>query len=381
MKSLYPLQTLAGMSLVLMSPALEAILRTFGVGESGGGLLYFAFFTGGTLGTLSISWLARLFPSRRILQWAACCGAAGMLAFSASSSLKTACVAIFVTGAMTGLLVSYPGALLASRHREQSGGPMSFMYAFFALGVTLYPMLAGYGLSRGVAWQTLFQGMAVLFLAWAVAAAFTSLPDMREAEGLSLGTLREAGRAGPALLVGAILMNTLYIGAETSLVGWVVYYFQKVFSDETSIFRASRVLTYFWTAMILGRISTSMIVKRLGSFRTLTLLLTGAFFLWAGALLAPGLVLAEILFSAAGFFFSGIFPIVVSYSGKFPPRYTGLVFSAILAGGGIGGTIFPFFLGLLAQWKGVQAGMAAVVPAPLLMLAVLFLVRRRGADV
>ena len=381
MKSLYPLQILAGMILVLLSPVLEQLLRTFHVKEGGGGLLYFALFTGSTLGTLSISWLARRFRSRTILQVAACGCAAGLALCSLSSHLAEAALALFATGTMCGIIISFPGALFTDQYRDGSGAPLNFLYAYFAVGVTLYPVAAGFILSLGVGWQRLFQGLVLLFLAWAGAATLASLPDMKETEGLRWSTFQEARREVPRLLVGSVVLNVLYVGAEVSLIGWVVYYLQKVFPGEVTVFRASRVLTYFWIGMVVGRVLTGVMVKRFGSFPLLISLVTGAFLAWAGALASPRLFPAEVLFSATGIFFSGIFPIIASYSSRFSTRNTSLVFSLIFAGGGLGGAVFPLIVGVVAQWRGVQAGLTFALPTLLVMLCLLLWLRRKGTPV
>jgi fucose permease len=223
--------------------------------------------------------------------------------------------------------------------------------------------------------------MAAACLVCTGLAFFSALPSMRESEGLRWSSLKGAVRGDRGLLLGAVLLNALYIGGETSVMGWVVYYLQKVFAGDISVFRASRVLTYFWMFMIIGRILTALVVERAGSFLTLFVLVSGGLATWAGAMLSGNLVLSEVLFALTGLFFSGQFPLIASYAGRFPERYTGLAFSLILAGGGLGGALFPFLVGWLADRRGLQAGLASALSSLVLMLLLLWFLRRRGADV
>lgn len=378
---LYAYQMLAGMVLVILSPNLQAVLEAFRATEWGGGALFFSYFLGGTLSTLSVSWLARLLSTRAILQASAGLCGVGLAGFSRTGALAPAVAWLFVVGSMNAILICYPGALLASRHRERSGRPISLLYTFFAAGVMVCPSLSGFLLARGVDWRVIFMAAGVGAGICALAAAFVRLPALTDAEGLHWRSFQEARRGDRGLLLGAILLNILYIGSETSVIGWMVYYLQTVFGEGTSVFRASRVLTYFWLAMILGRMLTAVVVDRLGSFFTLMGLVCGGFAVWSCALLSQGLVQAETLFALIGLCFSGVFPVLAAYAGRFPLRYTGLTFSLILAGGGMGGMLFPLLVGSVAAAHGIRSGLAAGLAAPVGMVLVLLVLRGRGARV
>jgi len=375
------IQFLSGMILVLLSPALSQVLETLRATETAGGTLFFAYFLAGTVSTLTLSWLPRFFSSPRILQLSGALTGLGLLGVSLAPRLGPALFFFGLVGAGNSLLVAYPGALVAGRYREKSGRMMSFLYSFFALGVTLCPLASGFLLQSGVPWQRTFQGMAMVCLAVALAAGFWSLPSMNESRGLRWKSLKDAVRGDRGLLMGAVLLNVLYIGGETSVMGWVVYYLQKVFAGDTSVFRASRVLTYFWLLMILGRVFTALAVERVGSFWTLVILVSGGILAWAGAMLSGKLLLSEALFALTGLFFSGQFPVIASYAGRFPEQYTGLAFSVILAGGGLGGAFFPFVVGWLSEERGMQVGLASALSSLFLMLVLLLYLRRRGARV
>ncbi len=374
-------QFLSGMILVLLSPSLSHVLETLGITETGGGTLFFAYFSGGTVGTLTLSWLPRFLSSARILQLSGVLAGLGLLGVSLSPSLGPALSFFALVGAGNSLLVAYPGALLAGRYREASGRMMSFLYAFFALGVTLCPLVSGFLLQAGVPWQAVFQAMALVCLAVALPAGLSRIPSMNESEGLRWKSMKAAIRGDRGLLIGAVLLNVLYIGAETSVMGWVVYYLQRVFAGDTNVFRASRVLTYFWILMIVGRLLTALVAERAGSFTVLVVLGSGGILTWSGAMASGNLVTSEVLFAFTGLFFSGMFPMIASYAGRFPVQYTGLAFSLILAGGGMGGALFPLLVGWLSERQGMQVGLASAISGLFLMLVLLVFLRTRGARV
>ena len=381
MRILFAVQLLAGMILVLLSPALESVLRTLEVGERGGGTLYFAYFTGTVLSTLSLSWLTRLLSSRGILQLCCVLEAASLWGFSCSRTLFQAGVCYFLLGAMNAVLVALPGAILAHQEGAKSGKAITLLYTFFAVGVMLCPSGAGMMLARGIPWQWLYQGMAGLCLLYAFWSFGFRLPTLEGSSELTWGSLREAGIGDRGLLAGTLILTLLYVGAETSVIGWAVYYLQQVFPGETDVFRASRVLSFFWLAVICGRLLTALILDRLGSYRTLSFLIAGGAAVWSCALAARGLVASEFLFALTGFFFSGIFPIVTSYAGRFPRRYTSLVFSVIVAAGGVGGGVVPYLVGAVAECRGIRVALAGSVSCLVLMLITLCWLKSRGARV
>ncbi len=372
---------MSGMVLVILSPALKDVLNALEAGERGGGVLFFSYFIGGTLSTLTISWLARLLPSLRILQ-ASCilCGLS-LWGFSCSHSQEGAALFFFFVGATNAILIAFPGALLAKEHGEKSGKSMSLLYTFFALGVMFCPFLSGFLLSQDVPWQKIFRGVALVCMGYSFSVSFGSLPSMKETEGLSWGSLQEARKGDRGLLLGAVFLNILYIGAETSVIGWVVYYLEKTFAGSTDVFRASRVLTYFWMAMIVGRVLTAFLVDRLGAFRMLFAMALGGLVVWTCAVASSELVLAEILFAFTGFFFSGIFPVIASFAGRFSGRHSGLAVSLILAGGGFGGAVVPALVGWIAQAGGIRLGQACALSSLVVLLTVLIFLKKRGAEV
>lgn len=381
MKVLFGFQLLAGMVLVLLSPALEGVLRTLNVAEQGGGTLYFSYFTGASLSTLSISWLARLSSSRVILQTACALVAAGLWGFSFCGTLFQAGCCFFFVGAANAILVAFPGAILASEKGAGSGKAMTILYTFFALGVMLCPSVCGMLLAGGISWQRLFQAMGVLCALYALGVSLSRLPGAEETSGLRWKSIREARAGDRGLLVGAMLLNVLYVGVETSLIGWVVYYLRQIFPEDADVFRASRVLSFFWLAMILGRLLTALVLDRLGSFLTLGGLILGAAVSWAFALAARELLAVEFLFALTGLFFSGIFPIIASYAGRFPRHSASLAFSLIVAAGGVGGGVVPYLVGSVAEWKSIAVGLASAVGGLVLMLVVLVWLKSRGARV
>ena len=185
MRILFAVQLLAGMILVLLSPALESVLRTLEVGERGGGTLYFAYFTGTVLSTLSLSWLTRLLSSRGILQLCCVLEAASLWGFSCSRTLFQAGVCYLMLGAMNAVLVTLPGAILAHQEGAKSGKAITLLYTFFAVGVMLCPSGAGMMLARGIPWQWLYQGMAGLCLLYAFWSFGFRLPTLEGSSELT----------------------------------------------------------------------------------------------------------------------------------------------------------------------------------------------------
>jgi len=83
-------------------------------------------------------------------------------------------------------------------------------------------------------------------------------------------------------------------------------------------------------------------------------------------------------------FFAGLgasagFPLILSFSARFPKWHAGVVFSAVIMAGAVGRIVFPYLVGPLADSIGFRLAMGlAVLLAAILSLLTLYLFRGSG---
>ena len=89
-------------------------------------------------------------------------------------------------------------------------------------------------------------------------------------------------------------------------------------------------------------------------------------------ILAKNPVLIAIWVFALGFFFAGIYPTVVANAGPIIDG-SGSATGIMLSIGAMGGAFFPYINGLIADVKGLYAGMIAIVAAAVMLIIAAFI--------
>jgi MFS transporter, FHS family, glucose/mannose:H+ symporter len=182
---------------------------------------------------------------------------------------------------------------------------------------------------------------------------------------------------------GAVLFSLLLFfqfGNEWSIAGWLPLFLIRRLgiSPEASL----AVLALYWAALLVGRILSQSVMKRVGHFALLVGSILSA--LLGTVVLAFtnnrfGAVMG-VLFVGAGF--ASIYPLVVQKIGHRFPQYHPGIFNGLFSVAVTGGLLAPWSLGYLADVWGIQAVM--VVPMLgtcmvfILMLAILLEAKLSG---
>jgi fucose permease len=231
---------------------------------------------------------------------------------------------------------------------------------FFGLGAFVMPLLVGLvlkklPLSRGL---TLIALVLILAVVPVLLAAYPPINT-----GFEIGQFFSLFADGVVWVAGLALL--FYIGLEVSMGSWITTYLKDItFSDE----KASGVLSFFWIALMVGRLLASQVVQR-GS--EATLIVSAA--VVAGAAIfvmtrATSHAVATVAIIVVGLCFAPMFPTVVGLTfGKYPPAQHGSVFGTIFAIGLVGGTTIPAWIGSWSQGKSIKQSLNIAVGASILL--------------
>jgi fucose permease len=218
-------------------------------------------------------------------------------------------------------------------------------------------------------YHSIFIGFGGLVYTGALITTIARLPCPDLGIGLALRSVKELLSNDPWLFIVVALMNLCYVAAETVPNAYVPKYLCETFVN-TTIFHGAVVLSLFWGAMTLGRFACSALLHRGASPRLI--LGTLAVFSSACLLLAALMdkrIAAEALFIASGLFLSGMFPIIISYSGRLASSSSSAMFILVMAAGMLGASMAGKAVGVLADKISFAAGMTLAVPLALLVLA------------
>ena len=248
---------------------------------------------------------------------------------------------------------------------------LNLLHACYGLGASLGPIIMTAVLSRGRPWQRGYAivGVAQLMLAAAFATTIRRWPTTSGA-ALHAGphaTLR-ATLARPATLVAALAF-IVYAGVEASIGAWT--YTLLTLDRGLSASSAGALVSTFWGGLTAGRLMAAMAGGLLPTHRLLQLatasVLGGTLLLWLGT--APVLTLAGV--ALAGGACGPIFPTLVATTPlRLDAAHTANAVGIQIAASGLGLSIVPALVGIIADATGVGTIAPLLVGLAILLLVV-----------
>jgi FHS family glucose/mannose:H+ symporter-like MFS transporter len=354
--SLYATTFVVGVTMISLGPLLDPIIRDLGIPLAQGGLISVGFALGMLIGVLSLNFLLARVPVKWGLVGAAAVQMAGLVASGLlSRGLWSLMVAYLFVGAGCVFLNSLPGMWITSHIKAGADRAMVAMLVFFALGMMVAPLLIGAVLGWGISWRAVFLAEAVMSAVLAVLVAFSPVSNIEGRENLRLGRLGEVIGFNPRLFVAVLSASVLYIGAEFTFNVWLAKY-------QIDVFGVGRVwaglaVTLFWAGLLVGRLVVIPLTRRHPPAR---ILMVGAA-VWSvfalGVALSTSPAMSMAMSFCAGLGASAGFPLILSFSARFPTWHAGVVFSSVIMAGALGRIVFPYLVGPLAEVLGFRLAM------------------------
>lgn len=346
--ALYPVMFISGMVLIFPGPILDSLIGHFEISKAAAGRLPLLFFSGGFLGLLLLSELARRFGPKRTFLFALFLSGLGLLLMGLAGSFPLILLLAFICGFANNILFGLPGAITTRLSGKNTGSSVTYLYAFFSLGVTLGPIISGWILrgNFGYHW-VLFQLSAgnFLVLIWVL---IREIPDLADIEKMTWRGLSRLLKSRGLLFFLLLLGQFFYVASEQGASVWIPRFLLEKFPGE-NIQSASLVLSGVWLMLSAGRFFFGWLSKRL---ERRMILLGLAFFSALSSAAAASVnhrLACELLYLAFGLGMSGIYPLIVSYTEGFPPQYISLGLALILAFSSLGGALGSYPIGALAE--------------------------------
>ena len=165
------------------------------------------------------------------------------------------------------------------------------------------------------------------------------------------------------LAYGAIV--ALYVGAETSIGGWVAEFARRMGASQGTWALAP---TAFWGAQTTGRLLAPLLLMRvseLALLRTSVVLAGAVVLLMATGSAGPRTIVATA--GLAGLGLAAIFPLLWAGITRDVAPYRSAVLGPLFASGGVGGAVVPWLVGAVSD---AGAGLAAALLVPLAALVI-----------
>ena len=366
---------LVGISAGISGVLLPAQILDYGVDKATVGITFFTFSAGFMLAGATAGQVVHRFGIRGTLATGGALFAmAGIYTGVRPPFVVFVIVVQVVMGYGIGMLESALNAYLS----EQADATtlLNRLHAFFGVGALVGPALAVWMLTA-VSWTTvlLALGLACVPLVVGFAVLYPSHPvHLADADGAATHDVRRGLLAtalrDPGVLLGAVFL-AVYVGLEISVGNWGFSFMVGHYGLRTVL--AGYTISGYWLGLTVGRFVISPVARRYGmTAANMTMAcLVGVAASAALTWMAPVAALASVGLVLLGFFLGPIFPTLMSLV----PQLTSsrLVATAVGAINGfsvIGGAVFSWMAGAIAQGHGVSTLLPFAFALALLLLAI-----------
>jgi fucose permease len=238
---------------------------------------------------------------------------------------------------------------------------LNYLHAFYGAGALLGPAVASslLALQRGWSSPYIVWGSMSLILLLGIAFLFKeSAPQQQEKTATEGNILTTVLKLRIVWLTAIFLM--VYVGTEISLGSWSYSFLTEERHGATLI--SGWTVSGYWFGLMLGRLLLGRVAQRIGDKRLIELCLVGVaislLIIWT----LPFPLASAFGLCLAGFSLGPIFPTTIALmsklvSGRLLPTAIGFLASL----GSMGGSLFPWLAGNLAQHIGLWSLLPYVI--------------------
>jgi len=338
---------LTGIVMTFLGPMLPILAARWVMSDAVSGRLYLTQFISSMFGMFSSALVVR----RRGYRFTFIVGLALMasgMALLAYGPFVQGIIAVAILGFGHGITTPAGNLRTADVNPQRSASALNVINAAWGFGAMCSPLLikaADHG--HHTAW--FLDGMSAalsLLLVLFLVARF--VPDGHAGGAESDGLKSRVWRA--RILPAICALFFVYVGTETSFGAWVATYAHRLGSSTSTSWTMAPF--FFYGAMLIGRASAPLALKRLREVKVaeigLTLALLGGITLVTAQSMAPVLVGSFL----AGLGLASIFPISVSLFPRWFSQDARRASGAIFASGNLGGAVLPWLVGEVSTRSG-----------------------------
>ena len=330
-------------------------------------------FFGGFSGLIILGFLIKRVKPRVILSAAAFTMGISSLCISIIRTFSFGTFAAFYcAGLSMSIMFALPGVIVSNRSGKEGAKNLNILYSFMSIGVVSSPLVSGIFIKSGFHYPATYFIIACAAFIGGTASAFVKQPVAELGEGFTITIFRELLQKHRGVFILVICMSLFYMGSETIPFNWIPEYFKNIFPGYSG-FRSRVILSLFGVSLTLGRYICAAILNIWNKPKLLLLILSilGAVCL---ALVPAGDShnWAEVMFILTGLFFSGMMPIIFSFTDLLPEKLAGTCFILILTIGMLGASGANKAFGLITAAAGFRVGVViGAIPALLIFFLVL----------
>ncbi|WP_013323019.1 MFS transporter [Gloeothece verrucosa] len=258
-------------------------------------------------------------------------------------------------------------ALLPVLNHNNPTSITNLAHASYGFGALVLPILFTY-LLKNFGWRKALKIIAVILLIPTGAALTAIYP---ESTTLS-GSTKPIVLSGNQTIGLALIASFCHIGIESSLAIWTTTYLKSAGWNEI---KASSLVTFFWLALMLGRLFAGTVVTLDNGALVIqvAIVLLMMTLIFMTSLITPWSSILSVF--VLGFCCAPIFPTLISIIfAKFDAALSGNIYTLLASVGMGGATIFPYLIGRLSSSLSIYYGLRFLLaPASIMLLVTFFL--------
>ena len=369
---------LTGIVMTLLGPLLPSLSARWLLNDTQAGYLFTTQFAASIGGMVIASFLI----SRRGYRVAMIAGvilmAAGV-ALLAGAGWILGFASICIYGVGFGVASAAVNLFVAFANPAQPAAALNLVNSSWGAGAMGCPLLVATALRWGRL-SFLLYALALALAALAFALSRVHFVTERGTEAVKPGAATPRAPEVWWLAIVGVMFFT-YVGTENSVGGWVAAYARRI--DPAARVLGTMVPSFFWGALLLGRVLAPLVLRRVRDTRVAAAGLALASLGIIGLLTAKSVPWVAGGAAVVGAGLASVYPIKVSllprWFGSYADRLGGLIFSM----GSLGGAALPWVVGAVSTQSGsLRTGFVVPLFGTLLMLTFYsanFLPRREPA--
>jgi fucose permease len=315
------------------------------------GDVFLMLFFGILLSTVIVGPVIDSFGHQLVLALSAVFVSLALLGFSAAHSFNLAMICAFLLGFGGGGLNTSSNALVADLYVENRGAMLNLLGVAFGFGGLCIPLLAASIIGLLTIPQLFLIG-AALGTICAISYILLPFPPAREKVGFSLFASIRAVTYPTVMLLASLLF--FESGNEAAIGGWTSTYVGSLGASASS---ATLILAGYWAALMVGRLLSAQILKRMRKERLVFISGIGSAIGCAVLVSSTSLIAMGCGAAMVGLSFAAIYPTTLAIAADRYQHLAGTIFGLLFAVGLLGGMSFPWAIGHLSQHYGLRAGM------------------------
>ena len=348
--------------MMLASPILLDISKTFNVSPESMNLIITFFMIGEVTGILALMFLNKKFNKTHVNVWAYIIMIPALIGLFLTTSLIFFYILYFITGCLFGIIFMNANLSMLEGGVKNKDSVVNLGHGFFAIGALASPLIASGLINKQMNWRIIYLILIGLAFISLVSHIFTT---RKKQAGLltekKITSMKEffSHKDKNIYMLFTVILMMFYVMSEVTIFSWAPTFFRvaKLFD----LYSASIIVSIFWIGIFAGRIMISFLSYK---FKAGTLLMALSVISIIGlvtAIFSTGKNINYIGAWLIGLGFSGIPPLLISTAGKIFGSGKDFSLTILFVAGITSGSIIPYVIKLVANYSFIISMAIAII--------------------